>query len=222
MDDLVAQIKDLQRNEPGAKEQWWAYCDALGQGVHDPAKHPSSFVQTFIDNHKAGQRFEAATPTGGGGGGADPHMLALLCKEGQRKSPHWKTTWAQYCMSYGGGRNDPEKHDMSFLVGFLDYVGQRGMMALTAGGASLADLGGPAAKRARTGPAGPAGPSARGYFNAPEKDGLVARLKAFQRSSEEAKELWGSYCDQHLGGVRDPARHDSATLQQFCANNNVP
>lgn len=30
------------------------------------------------------------------------------------------------------------------------------------------------------------------------------------------------YADAYLKGVRDPARHDAATLEEFCANHGVP
>merc|ERR1719205_291838 len=34
--------------------------------------------------------------------------------------------------------------------------------------------------------------------------------------------MWSSYVDTYLNGTRDPARHDSATLQEFINNHNVP
>merc|ERR1719188_16729 len=54
------------------------------------------------------------------------------------------------------------------------------------------------------------------------KDQLVESLKHFQRQYAQNKELWGSYADMYLGGVRDPARHDVGTLQEFISKNNVP
>merc|ERR1712096_584299 len=44
---------------------------------------------------------------------------------------------------------------------------------------------------------------------------LVNRVKAYQKEGPEQKELWGAHCDQNLGGVRDPARHDVEVLQNF-------
>eukprot|EP00420_Gonyaulax_spinifera_P028423 CAMPEP_0197910396 /NCGR_PEP_ID=MMETSP1439-20131203/70822_1 /TAXON_ID=66791 /ORGANISM="Gonyaulax spinifera, Strain CCMP409" /LENGTH=76 /DNA_ID=CAMNT_0043532049 /DNA_START=56 /DNA_END=283 /DNA_ORIENTATION=+ len=72
MEELVQTIKDMQRSDPAAKEQWWAYCDSVGQGVRDPAKHTLVFIQTFINKYNQGLRFEASAPPpqrGGGGGG---------------------------------------------------------------------------------------------------------------------------------------------------------
>merc|ERR1712146_586801 len=48
------------------------------------------------------------------------------------------------------------------------------------------------------------------------KDELINRIKAFQRSDPSQKEQWWNYCDTHLSGNRDPARHDAETLEDFC------
>merc|ERR1740121_3617157 len=55
-----------------------------------------------------------------------------------------------------------------------------------------------------------------------QKDSLVMRIKQFQNLGPEHKELWCAYCDTYLGGTRDPARHDEATLNEFCVNHGVP
>jgi len=47
------------------------------------------------------------------------------------------------------------------------------------------------------------------------KDALVEKIKAMQRASPELKQMWWDHCDQNLGGVRDPNRHDAATLEEF-------
>merc|ERR1740129_2025390 len=100
-------------------------------------------------------------------------------------------------MYYGGGKNDPTKHDANFLVGFLDYVAQRGAVALSGWGGYDA---GPAAKRQRMTPPGGGAYATSNYGPRPgmsgdaSKDALVARIKAFQRSGEEAKEQWWMHC----------------------------
>jgi len=226
---LTAQIKEMQRSDATAKEQWWMYCDAEGAGVRDPAKHDASFLATFINSYDSGMRFEPAND------------LGELFKEGQRKSSSWKQAWASYCTLYGDGKSDPTKKDQAFLVGFFDYMGQRGAMALSSMGAmasigsmvgmpgmagmtgmgsmggmagmarstiSMGTLGAPAAKRMRT----EVFPISSGD---PEKDALVSRVKAYQRSGDEQKQTWWTYCDTMLGGKRDPAKHDVATLQEF-------
>lgn len=224
MEDLVQTVKEMQRNDQVAKEQWWAYCDALGQGIRDPAKHNDEFVQSFIDNYRAGNRFEPNVPTataGGGGGnsGGNGGLLSQLCKEGQRKSHSWKETWAQYCLHYGGGKNDPEKHDTNFIVGFLDHVSARGLVGLSAMGAGAVPDYGPSKRMRATNAANPY--TAPGAKTDAQKDALVQRIKSYQRSSPDAKEVWGQYCDEHLGGVRDPNRHDRAVLQAFASKHDL-
>merc|ERR1711971_430828 len=56
----------------------------------------------------------------------------------------------------------------------------------------------------------------------PRKDTLVHSLKAFKRMGDDYKNLWGMYCDTYLGGIRDPARHTTETLQEFITNHHVP
>lgn len=230
-ESLVTTVKDLQRSDHVAKEQWGAYCDTQGGGVRDPAKHNASFIQTFLSQYNAGVRFESATNAN----------LAELFKEGQRKSANWKSAWAQYCQHYGGGMHDPGKHEVSFLVGFLDFLGQRGHMALTMLPQSPmlgmpGVVGAAPSKRPRPGmgqgggltgvyaPGGlGSGPSigAAPSTGDPMKDQLITRVKTYQRSGDEGKQQWWSYCDAQLGGVRDPARHDSAVLNQFITTHGV-
>merc|ERR1712061_771070 len=47
---------------------------------------------------------------------------------------------------------------------------------------------------------------------------LIDKIKAFQKTGEESKQIWHEYCDSSLGGVRDPARHDWTVLNSFCQN----
>jgi len=53
------------------------------------------------------------------------------------------------------------------------------------------------------------------------KDELVSQIKAFQRSSEEHKQIWWAFCDSQGGGNRDPARHDEDVLQAFLTEQGI-
>eukprot|EP00927_Polykrikos_kofoidii_P030226 TRINITY_DN2603_c0_g1_i1.p1 TRINITY_DN2603_c0_g1~~TRINITY_DN2603_c0_g1_i1.p1 ORF type:complete len:221 (-),score=32.14 TRINITY_DN2603_c0_g1_i1:35-697(-) len=219
--DYVDQIKDMKRNDPVARDQWWAYCDASGGGVRDPAKHDDSFLETFINNYTAGMRFEVTGAEGDQVGGPGNSMSDLF-KEGQRKSQPWKMAWAAYCDLHGG-KHDPARHDDNFLRYFLDFLGQQGVIALQGGtgmemmgGVGMALAGVPSAKRRRT------DSSRYTYSDDNAADQLVARVKAYQRSSEWNKQQWWDFADTDLGGVRDPAKHDVATLRQFISTYSVP
>lgn len=196
-DALVATIKEMQRTDPTAKDQWGAYCDQKGAGVRDPAKHEASILQAFINSYNSGVRLESA----------EKATLAAFFKEGQRKSANFKQCWASYCQVYGQGKHDPAKHEASFLIGFLDYLGTQGSIAMQLG----------------TG----------GYFKGtgkgtmllgssdPMKDQLVQKVKSYQRSGPDQKQAWWDYCDNSLGGVRDPSKHAAGTLKQFLQSHAV-
>jgi len=208
-EELVEKVKNLQRGDVVAKEQWIAYAELQGENIRDPSKHNAAFLHAFLTQFQSGVRLESIS-------GAN---LGELVKEGQKKSKNWKSVWSQYCQLYGGGMNDPVRHDTSFLVGFIDFVAQRASMSL--GTPMIGSE--PPAKRMRHGDWSSdwgmsTGLTAMdmqvGPMN-PTKDQLVMRVKGYQRQGEAAKEKWASFCDTHFGGVRDPNRHDAATLQQF-------
>jgi len=211
-------LKELQRSNPTGREQWGAYCDLHGGGVRDPSKHEAPFVETFLAQFEAGQRLEVVSET---------ESLADLVKQGQRKSAPWKQAWAAYCQAYGGGINDPAKHEHAFLKGFLDFLGQQGSMVLSGNVMGMRSGGGGGGGRPRRSSGGGGGGGGghgapHGGYMEPKKMALVWRIKAFQRMGEDQKALWGAHCDSQLGGVRDPMRHDSNALQAFCSKNSVP
>jgi len=45
----------------------------------------------------------------------------------------------------------------------------------------------------------------------------VNQVKGLQRSSASVNRAWWAHCDLHLGGTRDPARHDVRALTEFIA-----
>lgn len=232
---MVTIIKGMQRDDQVAKEQWWALCDHTGGGVRDPAKHDDAFLLTFIRKFQAGERFEVPLAAG-------PGNLGEMFKEFQRKSKSFKEAWATYCDLHGTGKHDPNKQTQEFLVGFIDFLSRQGSMALAMlGGAQMPGMGGMGlmqgpdenpAKRPRTGDLpimaplmfGQGGPMGMGSSQSmdPAKDSLVQRIKQFQRSGEHQKQTWWTYADTMKGGVRDPAKHDMTSLQEFISQNGVP
>jgi len=198
-EDLVQKLKELQRTDWAGKEQWGQYCDLHGGGVRDPTKHPSEFLQTFFTQYKSGVRIEpSAAPMP-----ADARALIDLFKHRQRTSACWNQAWACYCQTYGGGVNDPAKHDHSFLIGFLDFLGMQGLRTFANGSG-----GGGGRMGASSGDAA--------------KDELVLRIKSYQRSSMVNKEAWWKLCDEQLDGVRDPNRHDASVLKHFVDMYSIP
>jgi len=208
---LIEQIKQMQRSDPSAKEQWIAYCDQFGEGRRDPSKHEDSFIQRFLAQFNQGVRFQGDAEAAGVG-----NVIKLM----QRRSSAFKAAWAQYCAVHGGGKNDPTKHEVAFHIQFLDSLAQNAqssassmhpMAMMMGGGMDMHPM-----KRMRM--------MRMQMMEAadPEKDSLVAKIKSYQKGSAQQKENWWSYCDSQLGGVRDPARHDAETLMDFIRSYGVP
>ena len=55
----------------------------------------------------------------------------------------------------------------------------------------------------------------------PDKAALVTMIKEHQRADATFKEAWGSYCDVHGQGIRDPSRHTSDVLRSFLAERGI-
>lgn len=200
-------VKEMQRTDPVARDQWYAYCEQYGEGVRDPNKHEASFLEGFIASYHAGERLEFK----------EGQMLITMIKLGQKKSAGWKMCWEQYCNQVqvdGKTAHDPAKHTTAHLEGFFDYIGKRA--AAVAGPQMAAAVGLPSAKRSRTDASGAWIATGNG-----EVVDLASKVKEFQRQGQSQKEAWHTYCDTHLGGMRDPSRQDAATLQNFLVSHGV-
>eukprot|EP00930_Biecheleria_cincta_P034696 TRINITY_DN23948_c0_g1_i1.p1 TRINITY_DN23948_c0_g1~~TRINITY_DN23948_c0_g1_i1.p1 ORF type:complete len:233 (-),score=38.66 TRINITY_DN23948_c0_g1_i1:197-895(-) len=208
---LVAAVKEAQRSDPVARQQWGFFCTAEGGGVRDPTKHQAEFLQKFLEAYQNG-----TLSYGGAHANGDPNELVTIVKIAQKTSKVFGNAWKAYCATYGRGVNDPLKHDYDYLRGFLDYMGDQGQMALTVA-TSFGGMG-PPAKKQKTGLGWPPNEMPAD----PAKEPLVQRIKNFQRTGEPAKELWWAHCDTILHGVRDPARHSAEVLQQFLDANQIP
>jgi len=55
-----------------------------------------------------------------------------------------------------------------------------------------------------------------------EHAALVAKIKNGQKSSQEFKEQWWTFCESYGAGKNDPLKHDKAFLQNFVAQTAVP
>jgi len=194
-DQLVQRVKAYQRSGQEQKDAWHTYADSQLGGVRDPARHDASALQDFIMAHDVPPASEPAAKRMKDSSGAplgtaveDPvkQSLVLQIKAYQRANQQQKDTWHDYADANLDGIRDPARHDASALQDFIDLHG----VPQTAG--SNLQMG-----------------------SNPVKDQLVAQVKAFQTANQAHKDLWHNYADLHLGGTRDPARHDAVALQQF-------
>jgi len=201
-EEIVNQIKDLQRTNPTAKEQWIAFTDMHGQGKRDPSKHSAELLQGFLDQFSSGRMLPMHE---------DAAQLADVVKMLQKKSAPFKNVWAQYCSQFGAGKNDPLKHEPAYHVKFFEHLAQMASMSMQMQMMPYAAAE-PPMKRLRLDAAGGALAMSSGDQ---AKDQLVSMVKAYQREGVTQKETWGRYVDTYHGGVRDPSRHDTATLKEF-------
>ena len=49
--ELVTQIKERQRSEPGFKQNWEHFCDTMCEGIRDPMRHPPQNLKLFLDQN---------------------------------------------------------------------------------------------------------------------------------------------------------------------------
>ena len=146
-----------------------------------------------------------------GGGG-----LADMVKTGQRASYHYRTAWTIYCALYGAGKNDPARHDEKFIRGFIDYLGElatNGLSSIaTSQGINIDEI----VQTNKRPPMGAEPPTKR-FKQEPDEIKLpfAEKVKSLQRANPAAKEAWWAFCDASAGGLRDPMRHDTDSLQAF-------
>jgi len=212
--ELVQQIKDLQRGNPEAKDQWIAYTDTHGAGRRDPSKHPAPFLQHFLTHYASGARLALHEDAG--------HVCELV-KVMQKKSENFKNVWEGYCKQFGNGETDPALLEPAFMVKFLDQIAEKANLVtpsctpgITGNLGTPGGLDGPALKRQKIETAG-------GISSGdPMKDKLVTQIKAFQRQGDDNRELWRRFCETNLASVLDPNRHEVSVLQHFVTACGVP
>merc|ERR1712238_332399 len=138
--------------------------------------------------------------------------MSQFIKSGQRCSPSFKAAWTAYCTGYGTQKLDPTCYDRDFISGFVEYIG--GLAAKDLGAEVMLESGkkrptpfaGGTAKRIKTVTIGSLDPALAE---------LVTRVKTIQRTVDGGKESWCNFCDTHCGGTKDPAKNESAALQNF-------
>eukprot|EP00927_Polykrikos_kofoidii_P052131 TRINITY_DN45915_c0_g1_i1.p1 TRINITY_DN45915_c0_g1~~TRINITY_DN45915_c0_g1_i1.p1 ORF type:complete len:262 (+),score=41.52 TRINITY_DN45915_c0_g1_i1:73-786(+) len=226
---LVERVKSLCRSDSAAKQAWCNWCDASQNGTKDPSRMDETALISFFTTYMSGAGMSPGPTTSPGGqdskrSAPQPRNspvpgqpeLAEAVKLGQRMSPSWKAAWARYAEVNGNGLYDPAKHPKDFLVSFFELLGSQAGVAL--GVASEGDEGDvtptyPPAKRLCTG-------QVEAQLAASEDERqvqLAKRVKDLQKTDRDKKVLWSEYCDDYGGGVKDPSRHTTSSLENFFA-----
>merc|ERR1711908_72487 len=101
--DAVEKIKELQRNDPAAKEKWIEYCNTEGGGKRDPALHDAKFIQVFLSKYKGGGSMGGGGPPtklarmgASMGGGGKKEQLVNRIKAYQRADEGQKEAWWEF------------------------------------------------------------------------------------------------------------------------------
>eukprot|EP00450_Noctiluca_scintillans_P026488 CAMPEP_0194532238 /NCGR_PEP_ID=MMETSP0253-20130528/69761_1 /TAXON_ID=2966 /ORGANISM="Noctiluca scintillans" /LENGTH=412 /DNA_ID=CAMNT_0039377669 /DNA_START=1 /DNA_END=1236 /DNA_ORIENTATION=- len=194
-EEIVQQVKNLQRSHAEYKDAWHTYCDTEGNFVRDPAAHSDAFLTEFLSRCGA-EVAQVFSPTVNGGTAMQPigalsggdtdawssSPLVEQVKHYQKTSAEHMERWRMFCDTEGEGVRDPAKHDGAFLERFL---GECGAIQVDVASAD------------------------------PAPQELVDQVKRLQKTSQQLKLEWHRYCDTEGDRVRDPARHSAAFLEAF-------
>lgn len=195
--NLVEQVKGVQRASGDAREAWHQLCDQHRGGMRDPTKLDQAFLQQFLATVAA----QGPGGSSGGGGGTTTQVggpssqdkvqrsaLAQRVVGMLQGSKKLQRAWARMCEVDCGGECEPERADVAFIQRFLIKY----------------DDGSWRAASAATGkPWGLASPE------------QVEKVKSLQRQSAHWREAWQSYCDGSANGMRNPAALSEDFLQVF-------
>lgn len=189
-DELVAEIKLVQKASHEGKLAWHAWCSQQHGMSRDPAVHEDSFLKAFLDSVKT-------TPPALGEPPAEGSRHAQLVDEikALQRSPEGKMAWGAWCAQWGNGSRDPAVHDEGFIINFLQAHGLPSAVMYGGGGPGLG--------------MGAMGATSEGAL----KSQLVEAVKLAQKASEEFRAAWSEYCQYVAGNSRDPSLHDLASLQ---------
>jgi len=189
--ELAEAVKDLQRGSSEAKEAWGNYCTQWLQGVRNPYSHDATTLQDFLTAYEQGQvegsgaAVEVEEVEEGDEGEA---TLVERFKARQRSDDAFKQAWAAHCVKHLGGYKDPSLHESSVVQAFITSYDE--------GTLDVA-------------------PDARADTESASWAELVKKIKQMQRTDPAGKKAWIAYCEEHLGGKRDPGVHDEEVLRGF-------
>eukprot|EP00929_Paragymnodinium_shiwhaense_P018746 TRINITY_DN12_c0_g1_i1.p1 TRINITY_DN12_c0_g1~~TRINITY_DN12_c0_g1_i1.p1 ORF type:complete len:369 (+),score=96.46 TRINITY_DN12_c0_g1_i1:95-1201(+) len=197
-DELVAEIKDLQRRSPDHKQAWWEFCDRELGGVRDPARHDPAVLGDFLDMIQ-GSGPRRPSPGKGGGGGGPP-----MGGKGSKGPPRGAGSFG--AGSFGAGSFGGGKAMGGPVVGggggptFASYAPSYAPSAKGGFMGGMAPMGGMGA---------PMGAAPGGVVD------LVSFIKTGQKMSRHWKNAWGMYVQSQGSDRNDPALHDDGFIIGF-------
>jgi len=201
-DDLVAQVKQLQRCDPDAGSEWYEYCDCALDGIYDPGSHRAEVLQRFLAAHEARS----------GQAAAEKNKLVAEVKRVQR-SGEGNQAWSTFSDEHCRGTRDPNRVPAEMLRRFLDMSSDEWNFAAWPG----------VGPRSVTSPWGGDGAakmwSSASMQPAGTVDGDICAadvVKAARRLSTHCKAAWKAYCALWgTAGAINPTKYDDEYLIGF-------
>ncbi|CAJ1372248.1 unnamed protein product, partial [Effrenium voratum] len=215
-EQLVTQVKQIQRSQEDGKVKWEEFCSVLRTGNRDPARHTAQALRMFLEGYARGEMPQT------------PIYSQVLRLRG---------------VPFQSEMSDVVAFLADFNIDASNIVIARGPDGKKTGEAYVTMPSVEIAEHAlqvkqkqeihgryielfraceedrdqarvyhdaylRPGPTG-------GNDGGTGKEALVAEVKHVQRSSEEGRAKWERFCDALRNGNRDPSRHTCETLQAF-------
>lgn len=223
-DDLVWKVKGIQRSSNEGKEQWYAFCDASRTGNRDPSRHTTASLTNFLESYYRGEPPEARASSASGDGrvvrmrgvpfqsdchdvvqflseyGIDSSNVALGCGDDGRPTGE---AYVVFPSKPHADRALDEKQRQEikgrYIELFRSSYDEMNQASRKPGASAVSSWSGAPGVRSEDA----------------EKEELVSRVKAVQRSGQDGKEYWYAYCDAARTGNRDPSRHSNESLKSF-------
>jgi len=214
-DEIVMQVKAIQRNDTGGRDHWERYCDAARVGSRDPKLHTKESLQNFVEAYNSGEPVEERARRAA----SSCRVLRLRGVPFQCDISHVVDFVKGYHIDRKsitlGRKSDGKPTGEAFVIFPNHQIAERALDELQKHeiqGRYIELFRSSQEEWDHMASISPMGAAGSGDL---EKDELVARVKQIQRTSPDAKEMWYTYCDQLGTGNRDPSRHTKDSLGNF-------
>jgi RNA recognition motif-containing protein len=212
-EEMVAQVKRIQRSAESGKQAWYRYCDVSRTGNRDPLRHSLDSLRNFVRAHEAGETPEEAAerPVGDNrvvrlrGVPFQCDILDVVSFLNDYEVDETQVTIGRTESGRATGEalvvfNSPELANRALEEKQKTEIKGRYIELFRSSYEELDQVMKEAAKNS-TGDV--------------EKDELVARVKGIQRSSKEGREQWERFCASMSSGSHDPLRQTSDAMRTF-------
>eukprot|EP01060_Flectonema_neradi_P006854 TRINITY_DN1471_c0_g1_i1.p1 TRINITY_DN1471_c0_g1~~TRINITY_DN1471_c0_g1_i1.p1 ORF type:complete len:336 (+),score=49.81 TRINITY_DN1471_c0_g1_i1:41-1048(+) len=215
----VEEVKAIQKTSEAHRKQWTDYCDQHGDGTYDPNFYDESFLrQALTVLETARERVSRRV-----GGDSLPQLIEAVKLLQRNTNPVYRAAWEEYCQEWGG-MLDPGLYSISQLTAGLDFMDTAVNLVRR-----IKEI----AKRKRdkwvsycdehgdcvydpvlhnTEFLRDAYAHLTGEQFGRNSVYSTRKIRRFQKSDPAASTAWKEYCDEHGGGVYDPARQTEEFL----------